>query len=149
MAARRRADALHDPGGQTVAPGSVPPSVRLKGEKNKVTSLHVETNDVETEDDDHVEEDPDDQNPPRNPVGTTDGDKRHPNGPTEPPDKKEGERGVNGELKVETTVETVENVESRESSRVDEPEDEGVERELRSKEVEDELGGTVEDDRGH
>ncbi|KAF8832994.1 hypothetical protein BDN67DRAFT_1018085 [Paxillus ammoniavirescens] len=139
-AAQRHADAMHDPGGQMDPPGSQPLTIRLEGERIRVTSLHVET-----ADNDHAEEDPDNQNPPRNPVGMTDGDEHHPNGPTEPPDEKEGERGVDGKLKVKT----VKNVESRESSRVDEPEDEGVERETRLKEIEDELGGTVEDNRGH
>ncbi|KAF8838501.1 hypothetical protein BDN67DRAFT_1013030 [Paxillus ammoniavirescens] len=121
-----------------------PPSVRLEGERIRVTSRHVKTDDVEMEDDDHVEEDPDNQNLPRNPVGTTDGDEHRPNGPTEPPDEKEGERGVDGELKVEMRVEMVENVKSRESSQVDQPGGRGVE-ETKLREVEDKLGGTDED----
>ncbi|KAF8838847.1 hypothetical protein BDN67DRAFT_1012785 [Paxillus ammoniavirescens] len=36
--------------------------------------------------------------PPRNPVGTMDGDKRHPSEPTEPPDEEEAARGGNGEV---------------------------------------------------
>jgi hypothetical protein len=54
--ARRRADAVHDPGGETDAPGQPPPSVRLEGEKNKASSLYVEVDHVET-DDDHAEDD--------------------------------------------------------------------------------------------
>ncbi|KIJ12433.1 hypothetical protein PAXINDRAFT_14757 [Paxillus involutus ATCC 200175] len=78
------ADALHDPGGQTDAPDSVPPSVRLEGERNRRTSLNIEVDDVET-DDNHT------QQPSRHPVGTTDGDERRPSEPTEPPDEEEGE----------------------------------------------------------
>ncbi|KIJ12167.1 hypothetical protein PAXINDRAFT_14941 [Paxillus involutus ATCC 200175] len=90
--AQRRADAVHDPGGETDAPDSVPPSVWLKGERNRHTSLNIEVNNVEmvvndAEDDDHT------QQPSRHPVGTMDGDERHPSEPTEPPDKEEGERG--------------------------------------------------------
>ncbi|KIJ11253.1 hypothetical protein PAXINDRAFT_15883, partial [Paxillus involutus ATCC 200175] len=44
--ARRRADAVHDPGGET----KKPPSVRLEGESGRRLSLHVETDDVETDD---------------------------------------------------------------------------------------------------
>ncbi|KIJ19234.1 hypothetical protein PAXINDRAFT_8581 [Paxillus involutus ATCC 200175] len=78
------ADALHDPDGQTDAPDSVPPSVRLEGERNRRMSLNVEVDDVET-DDDHT------QQPSRHPVGMTDGDERCPSEPTEPPDEEEGE----------------------------------------------------------
>ncbi|KIJ10618.1 hypothetical protein PAXINDRAFT_16388 [Paxillus involutus ATCC 200175] len=80
--------ALHDPGGQTDAPDSVPPSIRLKGERNRLTSLYVESVDDHAEDDDHT------QQPSRHPVGTMDGDERCPSEPTEAPDEKEGERGV-------------------------------------------------------
>ncbi|KIJ11271.1 hypothetical protein PAXINDRAFT_15813 [Paxillus involutus ATCC 200175] len=41
-AARIRADAQHDPGGETRAPEAKPLSVRLEGEWNRHTSLHVE-----------------------------------------------------------------------------------------------------------
>ncbi|KIJ21103.1 hypothetical protein PAXINDRAFT_6883 [Paxillus involutus ATCC 200175] len=99
-------DALHDPGGETTTPDSKPPSVQLEGESGKRSSLHVEADEVETEDD-HVEADPDDQNLPRNPVGTTDGDKHRPSEPTESPDKEEGERGQDGEGDVELRVEPV------------------------------------------
>ncbi|KIJ13943.1 hypothetical protein PAXINDRAFT_13267 [Paxillus involutus ATCC 200175] len=44
--AQRRADALHDPGGETTSPGNRPPSVRLKGERDEPTSLHIEPMDV-------------------------------------------------------------------------------------------------------
>ncbi|KAF8833472.1 hypothetical protein BDN67DRAFT_1056501, partial [Paxillus ammoniavirescens] len=73
-------DALHDPGGETVAPGSVPPSVRLEGERKMATSLYVEVNEVETVNN-HVEEDHDDQKPPKDPVGMTDGNEHHPTQP--------------------------------------------------------------------
>ncbi|KIJ09064.1 hypothetical protein PAXINDRAFT_17847 [Paxillus involutus ATCC 200175] len=122
----KRADALHDPGGETDAPGSQPPSVRLEGEKNKASSLNVEPDNVKT-DDATVEEDQDDQQTPRDPVGTPDGDERCPSEPTEPPDEKDGER--------ETNV----------SSRTDEPGDEGVE-ESRSREVEGKEGDQSEGD---
>ncbi|KIJ18389.1 hypothetical protein PAXINDRAFT_8642 [Paxillus involutus ATCC 200175] len=97
-AARQRADAMHNPGGETVSPGSLPPSVRLEGEWNRLTSLHVELTDVETNDVDETSAKeagrPPGQSkakkPPRDPVGTSDGDTRHPNEPTEPPDE-EGE----------------------------------------------------------
>ncbi|KIJ12622.1 hypothetical protein PAXINDRAFT_14547 [Paxillus involutus ATCC 200175] len=101
---------MYDPGGDTKTPDSKPPSVRLEGESGKRSSRHVKPNDVET-DDDHT------QQPSRHPVGTTDGDERRPSKPTERPDEKEGERGVDGELRdkseVKTTVETVENVETK------------------------------------
>ncbi|KIJ06076.1 hypothetical protein PAXINDRAFT_20712 [Paxillus involutus ATCC 200175] len=125
MAARTRADAVHDPGSETDAPGSQPLSVRLEGEKDKASSLYVEFDHVGT-DDDHAEDD----------------DYTHE--PTEPPDEKDGEREVDGELgdksKVETRVETVEAVEPNAWRRVDEPGDEGNE-ELRSREVEGEERG--------
>jgi hypothetical protein len=89
-AQRMCADALHDPDGQTDAPDSVPPSVRLEGERNRRTSLNVDVDDVET-DDDHAEDDDHTQQPSRHPVGTTDGDERRPSEPTEPPDEEEGE----------------------------------------------------------
>ncbi|KIJ12438.1 hypothetical protein PAXINDRAFT_14762 [Paxillus involutus ATCC 200175] len=129
-AQRMCADALHDPGGQTDAPDSVPPSVRLEGERNRLTSLYVEVDHVET-DDDHAEDDDHAQQPSRHPVGTTDGDERRPSEPTEPPDEKHGEREVDSKLgdksKVETRVETVEGVGTKKSRRVDKPEVEEVE----------------------
>ncbi|KIJ08863.1 hypothetical protein PAXINDRAFT_18029 [Paxillus involutus ATCC 200175] len=145
-AARTRADAVHDPGVETDSPGNKPPSVRLEGESGKRSSRHVET------DDDHVEVDHDTQLTPRSPVGTPDGDERRPNGPTEPPDEVEGGRGGIGEPRGTSRVETVE---SRESRRVDQPEDERVEpgdrgvEETKSKEVEGEIGGQIEGDGGH
>ncbi|KIJ10411.1 hypothetical protein PAXINDRAFT_16566 [Paxillus involutus ATCC 200175] len=96
-AARRRADAVHDPGGKTDSTDSKPPS----------------PNDVKT--DDH-----DDQPMPRGPVGTPDGDLRCPNGPTEPPDEEKGARTGNSEMKVDKMVKTVEEVETEESSQDDE-----------------------------
>ncbi|KAF8835657.1 hypothetical protein BDN67DRAFT_1015370 [Paxillus ammoniavirescens] len=141
-AARTCADAVHDPGGQMVKPEDKPPSVRLKGEKNKATSLNVKVDNVEM-DDDHAKVDNNESKPPQDPVGTTDSDKRRPNEPTEPPDKKEGERGVDGESTVESTVERVE---LKTLSQVDQPGGRGVKRETRSKDVEDKLGGKVEDD---
>ncbi|KAF8839059.1 hypothetical protein BDN67DRAFT_1012597 [Paxillus ammoniavirescens] len=130
-AAQRCADALHDPGGQTVAPGSVPPSVRLEGERNGLTSLNVGVDDVETNGD-HVKVDHKTQKPPRGPVGTQDGDMRCPNEPTEPPDDDKGARRG----KVESRIKPVETKESR---RGDEPRGRGVE-EMKSKEVEVETG---------
>ncbi|KIJ16142.1 hypothetical protein PAXINDRAFT_11186 [Paxillus involutus ATCC 200175] len=102
-AARQRADAVHDPGGEMDAPDSVPPSVWLEGEKGKATSLNIETDNNEV----------DETKPSRNPVGMTDSDKRRPSEPTEPPDEKEGERGVDAESRDKTTVK---NVESKTSS---------------------------------
>ncbi|KIJ06647.1 hypothetical protein PAXINDRAFT_20160 [Paxillus involutus ATCC 200175] len=137
-AARRRADAVHDPGGETRAPDSTPPSVRLEGESSKRSSRHVEPNDVET--DDHNA-----QTTPRDPVGTQDGDTRPPNEPTEPPDKEEGADGGNGELRVKGVERsTVERDETNASSRTDKPGDEEVE-ESRSRGVEGETGGQSED----
>ncbi|KAF8836634.1 hypothetical protein BDN67DRAFT_983801 [Paxillus ammoniavirescens] len=106
MATRTRVDAVHDPGGQTVEPEDKPPSVQLEGEKNKVTSLNVKVNNVEM-DNDHTKVDNDKLKLPQDPVGMTDGNERRPNEPTEPPDKKEGKRGVDGESTVESTVERV------------------------------------------
>ncbi|KIJ12359.1 hypothetical protein PAXINDRAFT_14835 [Paxillus involutus ATCC 200175] len=148
-AQRMCADALHDPGGETDAPGSQPLSVRLEGEKGKASSLYVEADhdDVGTVDHNH-----DTQQSPRRPVGTPDGDERRPNGPTEPPDEVEGGRGGNSEPRGTSRVETVE---SRESRQVDQPEDERVEpgdrevEETKSKEVEGEIGGQSEGDGGH
>ncbi|KIJ07342.1 hypothetical protein PAXINDRAFT_19455, partial [Paxillus involutus ATCC 200175] len=128
-AARRRADDVHDPGGQTDAPDSVPPSVRLEGEKIRRTSLCVELTDVETNDVDETSAEeagrPPGQSkarkPPRDPVGTPDGDTRRPNGPTKPPDEEEGADGGDGEQEVESTVG---HVETNEPGRV---EVEGVE----------------------
>ncbi|KIJ13525.1 hypothetical protein PAXINDRAFT_13642 [Paxillus involutus ATCC 200175] len=147
-AARRRADAVHDPGGETDAPGSQPPSVRLEGEKDKALSLYVEANHDEADDHDVGTVDHDTQQSPRRPVGTQDGDTRPPSEPTEPPDEKERERGVDGEFRGTSTVEeveTVEGVEPNASRRIDEPGDEGNE-ELRSREVEGELGDQSEGD---
>jgi hypothetical protein len=84
---RAHADAVHDPGGETDTPGSLPLSVRLEGERNKAMSLYVKANDVRTVDYDHNT-----QQLPRRPVGTPDGDKCRPNEPTEPPNKEEGAR---------------------------------------------------------
>ncbi|KIJ19289.1 hypothetical protein PAXINDRAFT_7789 [Paxillus involutus ATCC 200175] len=147
-AQRMCADALHDPGSQTDAPGSQPPSVRLEGEKDKASSLYVEANHVEADDDDDgtVDHDHDTQQSPRRPVGTPDGDKRRPNGPTEPPDEKEGDRGVDGES---SRVGGVEGVETQTSRRVDEPGgkgDEGDDEESRLREVEGKEGDQSEDD---
>ncbi|KIJ12481.1 hypothetical protein PAXINDRAFT_14681 [Paxillus involutus ATCC 200175] len=155
MAARMRADALHDPGGQTNSPGSKPPSVGLEGERIKWSSLHVETNDHNT------------QQLPRRPVGTTDGDERCPNGPTEPPDEEKGADGGYSEQEVELTVEHVEtnepgrvevkevehikgvedvkDVESRESRRGDEPRGRGGNG-VETREVEGEERGQSKDD---
>ncbi|KIJ06368.1 hypothetical protein PAXINDRAFT_20441 [Paxillus involutus ATCC 200175] len=147
-AQRMCADALHDPGGQTDSPDSVPPSVRLEGERNRRTSLNVKDDDVET-DDDHAEDDDHTQPPSRHPVGTTDGDERRPSEPTEPPDEKEGDRGVDGES---SRVEGVEGVESKTLRRVDKPGgkgDEGDDEESRSREVEDKAGGQSDDEDGH
>ncbi|KAF8834520.1 hypothetical protein BDN67DRAFT_1016429 [Paxillus ammoniavirescens] len=125
-ATRQRADALHDPGGQTVAPEDKPPSVRLEGESGKALSLYVEANHVEVDNVDigTVNHDHDTQQSPRRPVGTPDGDEHHPNGPTEPPDEKEGE---------------ADKVETKELRRGDEPRGRGGSRE-ESKEVEAEAG---------
>ncbi|KIJ13592.1 hypothetical protein PAXINDRAFT_13553 [Paxillus involutus ATCC 200175] len=126
-AQRMCANAVHDPGGETDAPGSQPPSVRLEGEKDKALSLYVEAYHVEADDDDAgtVDHDHDTQQSPRRPVGMPDGDEPRPNGPTEPPDEKEGDRGVDGES---SRVEGVEGVETQTSSRVDEPGGKGDER---------------------
>ncbi|KIJ08147.1 hypothetical protein PAXINDRAFT_18692, partial [Paxillus involutus ATCC 200175] len=150
-AARTRADALHDPGGQMNSPGSKPPSVGLEGERIRRSSLHVEADDVKTNDD-RVENGHNTQQSPRRPVGTTDGDERRPNGPTEPPDEEEWADGRDGEVtgtstieKVESRVDPVENAESKSSRRGDEPrgrEDEGVE----TREVEGEERGQSEGD---
>ncbi|KIJ10288.1 hypothetical protein PAXINDRAFT_16685 [Paxillus involutus ATCC 200175] len=116
--ARRCADAVHDPGGETDAPDSVPPSVRLEGERNRATSLNVEPDNVET-DNNEVNK----TKPSRNPVGTTNGDERRPSEPTEPPDEKERERGVDSKVRGDNG-------------------DNGDE----SREVEDERGDQSEDD---
>ncbi|KAF8837634.1 hypothetical protein BDN67DRAFT_1013711 [Paxillus ammoniavirescens] len=149
--ARLRADALHNPGGETDASGSIPPSVRLEGEKIRPSSLYVKAIHVETDDNDVQDDhnDHDTQQSPRRPVGTPDSDEHRPNGPTEPPDEKDGEREVDSELgdksKVEMRVEMVERVETKELSRVGQPGGRGVE-ETKSREVKDELGGTDKDD---
>ncbi|KAF8841208.1 hypothetical protein BDN67DRAFT_1010770 [Paxillus ammoniavirescens] len=106
---QRHADALHDPGGKM----KESPSVRLEGERDMETSQDIELTDVETNDV-NAEEDEDDHQPSRNPVGTIDGDEHCPSKPTEPPDKKEGERGANGKLRRIKGVEDVKDVELRE-----------------------------------
>ncbi|KIJ09850.1 hypothetical protein PAXINDRAFT_17104, partial [Paxillus involutus ATCC 200175] len=143
-AQRMCADALHDPGGQTDAPDSVPLSVRLEGERNRLTSLYVEVDHVET-DDDHAEDDDHAQQPSRHPVGTTDGDERRPSEPTEPPDEKHGEREVDGELGDKSKVETRRSKKSRRGDEQRGREDE----ESRSREVEDKAGGQSDDEDGH
>ncbi|KAF8834232.1 hypothetical protein BDN67DRAFT_1016714 [Paxillus ammoniavirescens] len=138
MATRHRADTVHNPGSKTVSPGSEPPSVRLEGERNKATSLNIELTKVKTVDD-NVEEDQDDQKPPRDSVGTPDGDDRRPNELTEPPDEDEGARGGNSEV-------------TDESSRVDEPKgkgDEGADKRAESREVEGEVRDKVKGNDGH
>ncbi|KAF8834777.1 hypothetical protein BDN67DRAFT_1016158 [Paxillus ammoniavirescens] len=87
---RSRTKWLHDPGGETRAQGCKPLSVGLEGEKIKPMSLNVEPDNVKTNND-HAEDNDHTQQLSRHPVGTTDGDKPHPNRPTEPPDDKEGE----------------------------------------------------------
>ncbi|KIJ16146.1 hypothetical protein PAXINDRAFT_11189 [Paxillus involutus ATCC 200175] len=143
-AARLRAGTVHDPGGETDAPGSQPPSVQLEGEKDKASSLYIEADDIDVG---TVNHDHDTQQSPRRPVGTPDGDECRPNGPTEPPDEVEGGRGGNSEPRGTSRVETVE---LRELRRVDQPEDERVEpgdrgvEETKSKEVEGEIGDQSE-----
>ncbi|KIJ09462.1 hypothetical protein PAXINDRAFT_17448 [Paxillus involutus ATCC 200175] len=104
---RTRADALHNPGGQTNSPGSEPLSVGLEGERIRRLSLHVEADDVETNND-CVENNHDTQQSPRRPVGTTDGNERCPNGPTEPPDKEKWADGGYSKQEVKLMVEHVE-----------------------------------------
>ncbi|KAF8833918.1 hypothetical protein BDN67DRAFT_985707 [Paxillus ammoniavirescens] len=53
IAARQCVDAVHNPGVEM----KVPPSIQLEGESSKQLSLHVETNDVERNNN-NVEEDP-------------------------------------------------------------------------------------------
>ncbi|KAF8833004.1 hypothetical protein BDN67DRAFT_1018068 [Paxillus ammoniavirescens] len=113
---RTMATNANEHGGETVAPEDKSPSVWLKGESGKQSSLYVKADHVEMVDDNnHVKEDHDTQTAPRDPVGTSDSVKRHPNEPTEPPDKEEGARRGNGEMKVDRRVEM------EESSRVDQP----------------------------
>ncbi|KIJ08655.1 hypothetical protein PAXINDRAFT_18224 [Paxillus involutus ATCC 200175] len=81
--ARACADAVHDPGGETDTPGSVPPSIRLEGERNRATSLNVEPNNNEV----------DETKPSRNPVGTMDGNERHPSEPQSPLTRRKGIEG--------------------------------------------------------
>ncbi|KAF8834928.1 hypothetical protein BDN67DRAFT_1016020 [Paxillus ammoniavirescens] len=86
---------LHDPGGETRAQGCTPPSVGLEGERNEATSLHIEPNNIEVVETDNADVEGHHnhtQQLSRHPVGTTDGDKPRPNGPTEPPDEEEGEQ---------------------------------------------------------
>ncbi|KIK79691.1 hypothetical protein PAXRUDRAFT_160634 [Paxillus rubicundulus Ve08.2h10] len=84
MATQRHADGMHDPGSSTKAPGSHPPRIGLEGEKDKALSLYVESMDIDM-DDTEVAQDQGDLTVPRDCVGI-----HHPNGPTEPPDEKEG-----------------------------------------------------------
>jgi hypothetical protein len=142
-AARRRADAVHGPGGETKSRGSAPPSVRLEGEKNKASSLNVEVDDVKTVDT-KVEDNHDTQQTPRGPVGTPDGDERRPDEPTDPPDEEEGARRGKGESRVESRTEpiesTVEDVETKESRRGGQPRGRGG-NEDESREVEGQVKG--------
>ncbi|KIJ10570.1 hypothetical protein PAXINDRAFT_16409 [Paxillus involutus ATCC 200175] len=131
--ARIHADAMHNPGGHTKSPGSVPPSIGLEGEKSKRSSLNVEPMDVQTNDVD-VEDDHDNQTMPRGPVGTPDGDTRRPNRPTEPPDEEKGGQRRNGQQET-----TVREVESKMSSRDVESRGREDERD-KSRKVEGEVG---------
>ncbi|KIJ16558.1 hypothetical protein PAXINDRAFT_11008 [Paxillus involutus ATCC 200175] len=126
-AARLCANTLHDPGGETTTPDNNPPSVRLKGESGKLTSLNVEPTDVEPDVDD-IEDNHNDHRTPRGPVGTPDGDERRPNEPTEPPDEAEGVEKVKSKL-------------SRQGDELRGREDKRV----KSREVEGELGEQSED----
>ncbi|KAF8834914.1 hypothetical protein BDN67DRAFT_1016030 [Paxillus ammoniavirescens] len=113
-AARTRADAMHDPGGQTKTPGSIlPPSIQLKGEKNMPMSLYTKAVHVETDDNDI--EDNHNYKTPRGPVVMQDGDMHHPSEPTEPPDDDEGARRGKDKSKVETGAEMVESVKMKQS----------------------------------
>ncbi|KAF8840800.1 hypothetical protein BDN67DRAFT_980768 [Paxillus ammoniavirescens] len=122
MAAQAHADTVHGLGGKTRAPGSLPPSIQLEGERNRSMSLYFKADHIKMNGD-HAEEDHNNQRLPKDPVGTPDGDKYHPNRPIQPPDDKKGAQGVDGV--------------------------EAVEREIRPKEAKDKLGGKVEDDGGH
>ncbi|KAF8835677.1 hypothetical protein BDN67DRAFT_984460 [Paxillus ammoniavirescens] len=82
----------------------------------------------------HIEEDHNDQKLPKDPVGMTDSDEHCSNELTEPPDEKEGKQGVDGELRAK-------DIESRESRRVNTPEDDGVERDKGTRTREDKLRG--------
>ncbi|KIJ05069.1 hypothetical protein PAXINDRAFT_21646, partial [Paxillus involutus ATCC 200175] len=162
-AARARADALHDQEGETVSPGSVPPSVRLEGERIRLTSPYVEATtpdskppsvrlegesgkqsslNVKSTD---VEDDPDDQTTPRDPAGMQDGDTHPPNEPTEPPDE-EGRR--DGEVRGKSRVQTVETDESSQGDQAEGEGDEGDKR-VKSRAVEGEIGGQSEGVGGH
>ncbi|KIJ15051.1 hypothetical protein PAXINDRAFT_12310 [Paxillus involutus ATCC 200175] len=150
MSTPQTADAVHDPGGEM----KEPLSIWLEGERDMEMSRYIELMDVKTNDV-NAEEDKDDHQPSRNPVGMTDSDERRPNEPTEPPDE-EGERRGDGELrrvkniesKVETRVETVEGVETNASRQVNKSEDDEDKGEM-SKEVEDKIGGECEGEDSH
>ncbi|KIJ15173.1 hypothetical protein PAXINDRAFT_12084 [Paxillus involutus ATCC 200175] len=105
--ARMCTDTQHDPGGETKAP----PSVWLEGESRVELSRHVEPTDVKMNDVD-VEGHRDTQKEPRDSVGTTDGDERHPSMPIEPPDKVGAAKWLSAKLRVRSTVKC-----ARESSR--------------------------------
>ncbi|KAF8833166.1 hypothetical protein BDN67DRAFT_1017869 [Paxillus ammoniavirescens] len=146
-----------------VAPEDKPPSVRLEGESGKASSLYVEADHVEVDNIDigTVDHDHDTQQSPRRPVGMPNSDEHRPNGPTEPPDEKEGEREVDSKLgdkskvemrveKVETRVETVkvvEPVETKELRQGDKPRGRGGSQE-ESKEVKGEAGDQNGEDNG-
>jgi hypothetical protein len=66
-------------------------------------SLHVEADNVETNDD-CVENDHDTQQSPKRPVGMTDSNERRPNGPTEPPDEEKGADGGYSKQEVKSMV---------------------------------------------
>ncbi|KAF8832993.1 hypothetical protein BDN67DRAFT_986322, partial [Paxillus ammoniavirescens] len=110
-----------------------------RGRRIGQTSLNIEVNEVEM-DDDHVEEDHNTQTAPRDPVGTPDGIERHPDEPPEPPDNKEGDKS-----KVEMRVETVKQVEMKELSPVDQPGGRGDER-VKMREAEGKERGQSKDD---
>ncbi|KAF8833195.1 hypothetical protein BDN67DRAFT_1017842 [Paxillus ammoniavirescens] len=125
-----------------VAPEDKPPSVQLEGESGKASSLYVEADHVEADDADvgMVNHDHNTQQSPRRPVGMPDGDEHRPNRPTEPPDEKEGEREVDGELGEKSKVEMrADKVETKELRRGNEPRGRGGSRE-ESKEVEAKAG---------
>ncbi|KIJ09739.1 hypothetical protein PAXINDRAFT_17175 [Paxillus involutus ATCC 200175] len=128
----RTADALHDPGGKM----KEPPSVRLEGERDMEMSRYIKLTDVKTNVI-NAEEDKDDHQPSRNPVGMTDGVSTVPTSPQSPLTRK----GSEGEM----TVEGVETNASRQVNKSEDDEDKGE----MSKEVEDEIGGECEGEDSH
>ncbi|KAF8835031.1 hypothetical protein BDN67DRAFT_1015911 [Paxillus ammoniavirescens] len=146
MAAPQCADTMHDPGGETVSPGSLPLSIQLEGERDNKASQYVELMDVKPTDIEmNAKVDNNELKLPRDPVVTQDSDKHCPNESTEPPDEEEGAQGGNDKVKVKLRIEEVK---SSQVNKLRSKGDEGEDR-VELTEVKGEKGGQNNEDGSH